>query len=122
MGDDEDRRRKRQALEQRVGQIRRQFLASLPRRVEELQRCWGGCAAPVHGEAELEALFRAAHTLKGAAGTFGEHGVGAAAGAVDNVVRLALERGTGLTGEERDQIEQAIGHLGQLARQARQSQ
>ena len=122
MAGDEDLRRKRQALEERVERIRRQFLASLPRRVGELQRCWRSCAAPAQEGAALEALWRAAHTLKGASGTFGEHGIGAAAAAVDGVVRLALERGTGLTGKERRQIETAIARLGRLAREVQRGQ
>jgi len=122
MAGDEDLRRKRQALEERVERIRRQFLASLPRRVGELQRCWRSCAAPAQEGAALEALWRAAHTLKGASGTFGEHGIGAAAAAVDGVVRLALERGTGLTGKERRQIDTAIARLGRLAREVQRGQ
>jgi chemotaxis protein histidine kinase CheA len=122
MAEDEELRRKRQALEERVAQIRRQFVASLPQRVAELQRCWRSCAGPADECTALEALFRAAHTLKGASGTFGEHGIGTAAGTVDEVVRLALERGTGLTADERCQIERAIARLWELAGQAQQSQ
>ena len=87
---------------------RADYARALPAKVAALEALWAAMGESAAGLKEFE---RAAHSIYGAAGTFGFHDVGAHAGTLETVAQEALEAGGGLTPEQAGRIAEALGAL-----------
>lgn len=72
-------------LQARLDALRREFVAELPQRIGTVKQAWSSMSARRGGDAvDCEALYRAAHTLAGTAGTFEVSDVSEAARTLQN--------------------------------------
>lgn len=74
-------------LDDIIAVVREAFLARAARDVRAMEQAALDLAKPRRRRAGLELLIRAAHTLRGTAGTIGLPGIGSAAGDVEAVAR-----------------------------------
>lgn len=99
-----------------IDDLIRNFEAELPQRLAELQAAWPGVGA---GKPDaLTTILRIAHSLAGAAGSFGYSEIASTAAAVEEAVRTLADPATDVAGRER--LHQRLNHLGtQLAQPRR---
>jgi PAS domain S-box-containing protein len=100
-----------------LSEVRAEFAAGLAQRIQTMR---AGLDRLEHGfqREDAEALYRAAHSLTGTAGSFGAEGLAHVAGDLEGLARSWLERGDSLP-EEWRVAAAAIGELDLAAREYR---
>lgn len=100
-----------------LAEVRAEFAAGLSRRIATMRALLGRLEGGFRTE-DAEALYRAAHSLTGTAGSFGAEGLAHVAGDLENLARGWLARGAALP-EECRAAAAAIAELDAAAREYR---
>jgi signal transduction histidine kinase/DNA-binding response OmpR family regulator/HPt (histidine-containing phosphotransfer) domain-containing protein len=100
-----------------LAEVRAEFAAGLSRRIATMRATLGRLEGGF-GTEDAEALYRAAHSLTGTAGSFGAEGLAHVAGDLENLARGWLARGAALP-EEWRAAAAAIAELDAAAREYR---
>src|SRR5207247_4680796 len=95
-------------------EVRAEFVAGLARRVETMRSALAALDGAFHAE-QAEALYRAAHSLSGTAASFGVEDLADAAGDLEQLARVWLERGVA-PADERRAADAALKELDGAAR------
>lgn len=98
------------ALQAPLAELKREYAAALPDKLQELQKNWR--AAQGTGEREpLVAMYRAAHQLTGSGATYGFAEITATARALELYLKPRLRSAQPLSAEESSQIDQLLAAL-----------
>lgn len=98
--------------------IRRDFIASLPQRVDAIQAGWREISGANWSESGVKDLHRAAHTLNGSGKTFGCLAVSEAAHAIEAILKTLLAAHRPPQADECAAVESALLSLDQAMRAA----
>ncbi|MDH4230121.1 MAG: response regulator [Nitrospirota bacterium] len=100
-----------QQFQQRLAQIRSEFVSRLPQRLSDLNQAWAQLASGNADAAVVEAMHRNAHGLAGAGGSFGLSGLTAAARELEAAIAPLFTPPHQPDAALRQQIPELIGNL-----------
>ena len=106
----------RAALQGFLAEMRAEYARKLPERLAQIESLWREVSG---GDASRDAeLLRAAHSIAGAAATFGMPEVGSAALELEAALQPPLAGSGALPGADRKHIEEAIAQLLRISQTA----